>query len=447
MKTGLRMTNGMRKESIEFTAPSEFSQNDPLEGMPYAGTDNPIQQEIRALLRSKYWLLRFPAHLESAFLDQYILCAIQSFHSRAPLLFFLFIIQNVATYLVLPKEVYLQFLSISVWTFSVILTVFLLSYVRALRRWYEWYVGIGGVAAIAISTACANLGVEEAAILTYAGIIYIILVIYSFVSLRFQSAMVVGWLGGLVGITLTYALGQDINWKLYSLIYIMTSMLGMCLAYTLDRKERTSFLQAHLLQNSVDNERKLSQMLNTLSRQDGLTGLANRRHLDEVMSHEWNRALRQHHPLVLMIIDVDFFKFYNDQFGHMAGDECLQKIANLMSSLAQRSGELAARYGGEEFVLLFPGMNETSAEQQAERLLNGLAQLKIPSPDETHPFVTVSVGIGIIDPNKMMCVGDLLRQADAALYKAKANGRNRYEFFDASMRSDCEVGGGSPKFN
>lgn len=433
----------MRKESIEFNrmnaAPLEHGQYDPLEADFYNEKDDPIEREIRAVLRSRYWLLRFPAHLESAFLDQYIPRAIQLFHFRAPLLFFLFLVENIGIYQVLPKEASLHFYSINMWTGIVILIASALSYVPKLRRWYEWYIGAGGVSAIAVSTATANMGGGDSVILTYAGIIYIVIVIYSFVSLRFQSAMVVGWLGGLAGITLTYSLGQHIDWKLYHLTYTMTSILGMCLAYALDRQERTNFLQAHLLRHSLDKGQQLAQRLNTLSRQDGLTGLANRRHLDETMSHEWNRALRQQQPLALMIIDVDFFKFYNDQFGHLAGDECLQKIAHEISNLAKRSGELAARYGGEEFVLLYPGMDEASAEKHAERLLQKMAQLKIPSPDENRPFVTVSIGIAVIEPTATMCVEQLLRQADAALYKAKANGRNRYEFFDDAMRSEHDV--------
>jgi diguanylate cyclase (GGDEF)-like protein len=229
------------------------------------------------------------------------------------------------------------------------------------------------------------------------------------------------------------------NWKLYNLTYSITSILGMCLAYALDRQGRTNFLQACLLQHCVEKSQKLAQQLNTLSRQDGLTGLANRRHLDEVMSHEWNRALRQQHPLTLMMIDVDFFKFYNDHLGHVAGDECLQQIATLLASFAKRSGELAARYGGEEFVLLFTNMEEHEAARQAERLLNGLAQCKLSNPDKNRPFVTVSIGVAVIEPTTTTGVNQLLRQADAALYKAKANGRNRYEFFADAMHSEHDV--------
>lgn len=396
--------------------------------------EDSIEQEIRAVLRSRYWLLRFPAHLESSFSAQYIPRAIQLFHFRSPLLFLLFLVENIGIYQVLPKEITTHFYSINAWTGIVILLSSVLSYFSTMNRWYEWYIGIGGIVAIAVSSATANMGGGDSVILTYAGTMYIVIVLYSFVCLRFYAAMIVGWVGGICGIILAYMLGQHINWKLWNLTYTITSLLGMCLAYALDRQERTSFLQACLLRHSVEKGQQLAQQLNKLSRQDGLTGLANRRHLDEVMNHEWNRALRQQHPLTLMIIDVDFFKFYNDKLGHLAGDDCLKQIAGLIASLAKRSGELAARYGGEEFILLYPSMDERDAERQAERLMNAIKKLALPNPDEHRPFVTISVGVAVTEPSEVTCVEQLLRQADAALYKAKANGRNRYEFFDDAMR-------------
>jgi diguanylate cyclase (GGDEF)-like protein len=437
----IRIISNMYKESIT----SNSSSTDPLEydhlgaGI-FEEKEDSIEQEIRAVLRSRYWLLRFPKHLESAFTALYIPRAIQLFHFRSPLLFLLFLVENIGIYQVLPENIVHYYFSINAWTGIVIVIASVLSYIPQISRWYECYIGAGGIVAIAVSSATANMGSGDSVILTYTGTMYIVIVLYSFVCLRFRAAMIIGWTGGLVGIVLSYLLGHNINWKLYNLTYTITSILVMCLAYALDWQERTNFLQACLLRHSVDKGHQLAVQLNKLSRQDGLTGLANRRHLDEVMKHEWNRALRQQHPLTLMIIDVDFFKFYNDKLGHLAGDECLQQIAQLITSLAKRSGELAARYGGEEFVLLFPTMSEHEAARQAERLLSGLEKLALPNPDSTRPYVTISVGIAVIEPNTLTCVEQLLRQADAALYKAKANGRNRYEFFsNALLHSEVDV--------
>ena len=336
---------------------------------------------------------------------------------------------------VLPAEIYLRYLSVSAWVGVFVLMSWIFSYLAVTRRLYEWYIGISGTVAIASNIATANMGGGESVILTYAGIIYAVIIVYSFIRLRFQTAMICGWLGGTLGLMATFALDQKMNWSLFNLTYTATSLLGMFLAYAMDRQERTNFLQACLLRQSVIKGKKLAHRLDILSRQDALTGLANRRHLNEMMHDEWNRALRQQQSLVLMIVDVDFFKNYNDKLGHVAGDECLRSIGQLILGLAKRSGELAARYGGEEFVLMFPSMNGDIAEQQAQRLLDRLAALKLNNPDEERLFVTVSIGVAVGVPSTEVCIEQLLRQADAALYKAKANGRNRYEFFDDVMRT------------
>lgn len=441
----------MRKESTDFAGTSpEATDRDGidldlvdvdahLEFDNHVDANDQIEQETRAVLSSRYWSLRFPDRLEALFREQYIPRAIRLFHFRVPFLFFIFFIVNLGIYQVLEHDAAMRFFNINAWTGISILIATVLSFLPSTKHWYEWYISAGGMGAIAVSTVTANMGGGDSAVLTYAGIVYIVVIIYSFLCLRFRVATLIGWMGGLIGIVLAYATVHAINWKLYGLIFIITNLLGMCLSYTLDRQERTSFLQGYLLQLAASKSARLARRLEILSRLDGLTGLANRRHLDEMMNQEWNRGLRQHQALTLMIIDVDFFKNYNDQLGHVAGDDCLRRIGCLLLSLAKRSGELAARYGGEEFVLLFPSMDIDLAEQQVQRLLERLAELKIKNPDENRPFVTVSVGIAVGIPSEMTSVEQLLRQADAALYKAKANGRNRYEFFDDTVRSDSHI--------
>ncbi len=110
-----------------------------------------------------------------------------------------------------------------------------------------------------------------------------------------------------------------------------------------------------------------AQQLSLLSQQDALTGLANRRYLDETLDNEWRRALRHETSLTIMMVDIDFFKSYND-LGPLKGDQCLRDIATAISSIAARSGDLVARYGGEEFLLLFPMTNPQQAQIQVERL-------------------------------------------------------------------------------
>lgn len=169
-----------------------------------------------------------------------------------------------------------------------------------------------------------------------------------------------------------------------------------------------------------------NRRLATLSTTDSLTGLANRRKFDEVWQAEWQRATRQGSLLAVIMLDVDFFKRYNDHCGHQAGDACLQQVANILAGGIHRAGELVARYGGEEFVLVLPGANLADAYASAERIRAAVQAAAIPHPDSPlGPVVTISLGLAASIP----CVGtpseQLLRAADDALYQAKAEGRNR----------------------
>ena len=166
--------------------------------------------------------------------------------------------------------------------------------------------------------------------------------------------------------------------------------------------------------------------LEELSRSDPLTGLANRRDFDEVKETEFRRALRANQPLCVLICDIDFFKRYNDHYGHPRGDRCLQEIAQLLKTAFGRAGELVARLGGEEFAVLLPGVDRTQASEAAGRLLALLADRAIPHAASTvAPYVTLSVGIAELDPRSVDHFDQLLNQADQALYRAKQAGRNQ----------------------
>lgn len=168
--------------------------------------------------------------------------------------------------------------------------------------------------------------------------------------------------------------------------------------------------------------------LEALTRFDPLTGLANRRHFDELKELEFNRALRHRQPFSVLMCDIDFFKLYNDTYGHAHGDQCLRDVALTMSALFSRSGELVARLGGEEFAVLLPGQNRQQALNSAERLQALLAEQKLPHKGSgVSPYVTLSIGIAELDPANMERFDQLLQSADKALYRAKSQGRNRCE--------------------
>jgi len=171
--------------------------------------------------------------------------------------------------------------------------------------------------------------------------------------------------------------------------------------------------------------RKANHRLQTLSLMDGLTQLANYTHFEGFLRQMWGLMQRRQEPLSLLLCDVDYFKQYNDTYGHQAGNQCLKAIAGVLSELAHRSSDLAARYGGEEFILLLPGLNDEKAHLFAQGIQQRIALLDIPhSASKVAPIVTVSIGIATMTPSRHFQPQQLFEQADKALYRAKSKGRN-----------------------
>lgn len=169
-----------------------------------------------------------------------------------------------------------------------------------------------------------------------------------------------------------------------------------------------------------------TDMLRSLAFVDGLTGLANRRRFNEALQTEWRRCRRSNSPLSLLMMDLDYFKRYNDHYGHQVGDVCLQSIASLLKASFKRASDVTARYGGEEFVCLLPECDSDSAKTKAEDLRAAVAALGIAHADSpVTDHVTLSIGVSTVRPDSTHSPDDLIAAADAALYDAKSQGRNR----------------------
>ena len=174
---------------------------------------------------------------------------------------------------------------------------------------------------------------------------------------------------------------------------------------------------------------RLYKEVEQLSLLDGLTGIANRRMFDQTLEREWARAKRDKSPLSLIMIDIDFFKEYNDYYGHAQGDACLKHVAKALMTVSQRAIDLVARYGGEEFVFILPETNETNARYISELCLGAIKQQKIPHESSiVAVVVTVSAGVSTFIPLGETQSSALMECADKLLYLAKRNGRNRFEF-------------------
>lgn len=196
----------------------------------------------------------------------------------------------------------------------------------------------------------------------------------------------------------------------------------------------------------VRKEQMLAQANESLSRQsttDGLTGIANRRKFDQTLAIEWQRAARSGNSLSLLLVDIDHFKRYNDHYGHVAGDECLRRVTHVLASCVRRAGELLARYGGEEFVLLLPNADLEHARDLARRCLNAIHRENIPhgsSPTTDH--ITFSIGVAQVFPAGAKDPESLVNAADTAMYRAKMDGRARYE---VAGQADWEIDKDAPR--
>jgi diguanylate cyclase (GGDEF)-like protein len=186
-----------------------------------------------------------------------------------------------------------------------------------------------------------------------------------------------------------------------------------------------------------------NQRLAQQSSMDELTGLANRRRFDEALAVEWQRAARGVTPLSLLMVDIDHFKQYNDNYGHVAGDECLRRVAAVLDRCVRRAGEIVARYGGEEFVLLLPGADMAHACETAQQCLELMQKEAIPHvASQTRAQVTFSIGVACLLPDATLDPTILINAADTAMYRAKSDGRARYEVAD---QADWDIDKDTPR--
>jgi diguanylate cyclase (GGDEF)-like protein len=191
----------------------------------------------------------------------------------------------------------------------------------------------------------------------------------------------------------------------------------------LRQRVRRIIQQSQLYQKLEIANRELQRLASL----DGLTGVANRRRFDEYLDAEWRRMSREKLPLSLILCDIDFFKKYNDTYGHQAGDACLRRVSDALRFCARRSVDLVARYGGEEFAIILPNTTDIGASLVAEEIRTVVNALEIAhAQSAVSEHVTLSLGVACMQPTLSTSPSNLIASADAALYKAKAAGRNMY---------------------
>lgn len=324
---------------------------------------------------------------------------------RGIIIFMLYSFLSYGIYQIIPagKNSTLWF-SLYVWVGIIILVAWILSFLKRLNQYFDLYTCIGSMFAVAISFIIVTVvGNDHNDALLHAAMMYAVVIIYAFVGMRFYTALIAGWFGGVIGVIVTKLFHYNIDWTFLNRTYTFSSFLGMALAYAIDRQHRENYLQNCMIELNQLEMKKQSRQLQLLSQIDSLTGLANRRHLSMILEQQWRYAMRHKHPLSIMMIDIDCFKNYNDHLGHQAGDQCLKLIAQELLTISSRSGDLAARYGGEEFLVLIPMFDEKQIESLAEYLIHRIHELKLPHPaSSVADIVTISIGTASIKPNEKM---------------------------------------------
>jgi len=190
--------------------------------------------------------------------------------------------------------------------------------------------------------------------------------------------------------------------------------------------ENGEFIGLLSAMNFFEYYKDVEEHLSNLAIHDGLTGIYNRRYFDETLAREWKRTMREKASLSLIMLDIDYFKKYNDTYGHQAGDECLRQVATTISGALRRPADMAARYGGEEFVVVLPNLKLEDSAKFGETIRAKIEALKMEhKQSDANPFITVSLGIASVVPSSISSYEELVGAADKALYSAKNKGRNR----------------------
>ena len=294
--------------------------------------------------------------------------------------------------------------------------VLLLSYWQPAQRVIKAFTMVAaivaGLGSLAIGALAADLGTPY----YFSGFMTITVYIYFFLGLGFYyaTATALTLLFTFVGLSLALQ-GVTVDLMYNGLYILFTNIIGIFGAYSLERSRRRSFLEASLMER--------------VAGQDKLTGLSNRRGFDERFRDAWQKAASEGARLGLLLIDVDHFKQYNDQYGHQAGDRALITVARMVRGAVRRPTDMAARYGGEEFVVLLTGTTEQYAARLAEHIRTSILQLGIPHKvDGRSTRLSVSIGVATTQPaaDRRSSEG-LIQMADEALYAAKEGGRNQVQ--------------------
>lgn len=307
-----------------------------------------------------------------------------------------------------PQLIALRIVAVGCLALSTWVTSSRADWARHYQHWLLWL-----APALALCTVANEFIDQPMGVSFVPTIVLTIMGTYLLVGLLFVPALCAG-----LAVLTSYVLaGLFTDMPRQELIYngavlLFTNIIGATACYTLEHLQRTSFLEARALAD--------------VANRDGLTGTHNRRALDEHLSKLWQQGTREQVPVALLLIDIDYFKAYNDFYGHQAGDQCLRQVAGLLSRLMRRPLDFSARYGGEEFAVLLYNCTREFAEHMAVQIQLVLEQAGIQHAAAPHGRLTVSIGAVCVVPQPERSTCGLVQLADEALYQAKHAGRDRW---------------------
>jgi diguanylate cyclase (GGDEF)-like protein len=295
------------------------------------------------------------------------------------------------------------------------------------RRYYTQIASVGVILVGVVVTYISHIAALQGASYILAGLVLVILYACLFLGLLFNIAISISALLIAGHVIMGYVLGLPLGELFYmTAILGAAGVIGGIATYNLEHALRTNFLETRLL--------------NELAERDGLTGLYNRRIFDDFIRRVWRQSRREDVAIQIIFVDIDYFKIYNDLYGHQAGDDCLKKVASSIARCAKRPFDFCARYGGEEFVLVLYGPPEDYARNLPEQIRCDVMDLAIVHEgSKCANFVTVSVGVALARAGSNRSLAGAIQTADEALYEAKREGRNRVAFRDSDV-SEVETG-------
>jgi diguanylate cyclase (GGDEF)-like protein len=260
--------------------------------------------------------------------------------------------------------------------------------------------------------------------------VLVYMLVYFMTGVRPLTLLITSLIAGLLPLPILELMHVNFDAIIYFYAVIFSNVVGFLVGHTVTGKERYNFLQSRLLALDKLHAEVMSSELVRLSNEDSLTGLYNRRYFNDAIEREWERATRTHEPLSVIFVDIDYFKAYNDTYGHQQGDKALVEVSKILQSQLRRSADVAARYGGEEFILLLPNTPKVGAQVVASNISKAVDTLKIAHrASKVADYLTLSIGISTWNQEAEVDATKLIAQADMAVYQAKEQGRHAIRMF------------------